>query len=117
MKEKVDGPENPDTLGTRNNLANTLSHQGKYAEAETEYREVLKLDEKVLGAEHPETLLTWNGLGNVLDVEGRYAEAEKEDRAVFARGERNTGSGGLCTAGGRRRAQGSGTGTSRYYEV
>jgi hypothetical protein len=49
------GPEHPDTLMTRNNLAIALNEQGKYAEAETQDRELIKLYEKVLGPEHPDT--------------------------------------------------------------
>ena len=49
-----------DTLSSRINLASALYAQGKYAEAEAEYRAVLKLEEKVLGAEHPATVLSRN---------------------------------------------------------
>jgi tetratricopeptide (TPR) repeat protein len=66
LREKVLGPEHPDTLASRHNLASTLNKQGKYAEAEAEYRAVLKLWEKVLGAEHPNTLSSRNGLAWLL---------------------------------------------------
>ena len=62
LREKVLGPEHPDTLASRNNLAGALYGEGKYAEAEAEYRAVLKLREKVLGPEHPDTLLSRNDL-------------------------------------------------------
>jgi tetratricopeptide (TPR) repeat protein len=39
-----------------------LEGEGKYAEAETEYRAVLKLMEKDFGTEHPDTLSSRNGL-------------------------------------------------------
>jgi tetratricopeptide (TPR) repeat protein len=82
-RERVLGPEDPDTLATRNNLANALNRQGKYAEAETESRAVIKLQEKVLGPKHPDTLLTRNNLATALFFQGKYAEAETEFRAVI----------------------------------
>jgi hypothetical protein len=51
IQEKVYSPEHPDTLKARNNLAGTLSTEGKYAGAETEFREVIRLKEKVFGPE------------------------------------------------------------------
>jgi tetratricopeptide repeat protein/uncharacterized protein DUF4062 len=82
-RERVLGPEDPDTLATRNHLANALNHQGKYAEAETGDRAVIKLQQKVLGPEHPDTLLTRNNLAAALFFQGKYAEAETEFRAVI----------------------------------
>ncbi|MBP1781882.1 tetratricopeptide (TPR) repeat protein [Micromonospora sp. HB375] len=66
------------TLQVRHTLASALHSQGRYAEAEIEYREVLAIQTRVLGAEHPDTLRTRYGLANVLDSQGRYAEAEIE---------------------------------------
>ncbi|HEX4706601.1 MAG TPA: tetratricopeptide repeat protein, partial [Candidatus Udaeobacter sp.] len=83
IREEVLGPEHPDTLASRNILANALTGEGKYAEAEAEHREVLKLREKVLGPEHPDTLGSRNNLANALDSEGKYAETESEYRAVL----------------------------------
>ena len=53
---RAKGEEDADVLSLRNNLASALYSQGKSAEAEAEYRAVIKLQEKVLGAEHPNTL-------------------------------------------------------------
>ena len=47
--EKVQGPEHPDTLLGRNGLAVALNDQGKYAEAEADFRALIKLYEKALG--------------------------------------------------------------------
>ena len=77
------GPEHPDSLDTRSNLASALLHQGKYTESETEDREVVKLYEKVLGPEHPNTLEARNNLAEVLAAQTRYVEAEAEYRAVI----------------------------------
>jgi len=83
LEEKVLGPEHPNTLTSRNNLAMVLYAEGKYANAEAEDRAVVKLREKVLGLEHPNTLLTRNNLALALDEEGKYAEAEAENRQVI----------------------------------
>jgi tetratricopeptide (TPR) repeat protein len=71
----VVGPEHPDTLLTRSDLAEVFYHQNKYTEAETEFREVLKLREKVLGPDNPNTLNTCFGLALCLRAEGQIQEA------------------------------------------
>jgi tetratricopeptide (TPR) repeat protein/NAD-dependent SIR2 family protein deacetylase len=77
------GEEHPDTLASRNNLANALVEQGKYTEAETEHRAVLEISQRVLGAEHPNTLMSRNNLAAVLQEQGKHAEAEAEHRAML----------------------------------
>ena len=52
MREKVLGPEHPDTLGSIYNLSNVLNSQGKYEEAEAMHQRALQGREKVLGPEH-----------------------------------------------------------------
>jgi ATP/maltotriose-dependent transcriptional regulator MalT len=63
-------------LGTRGNLAELLDNEGKYAEAETEYRSVLTLREKVVGGEHPDTLATCFNLATCLRAEGNASDAK-----------------------------------------
>ena len=46
---RVLGEEHPDTLRSANNLATSLSGQGKHAEAERIEREVLGARRRVLG--------------------------------------------------------------------
>ena len=48
--------EDPERLAAAHNLANSLSHQGKHAEAGEMQREVLAMRKRALGAEHPDTL-------------------------------------------------------------
>ena len=48
-----------------NNLANSLHGQGKHAEAEQMYREVLDVQHRVLGPEHPDTLATVRNLASL----------------------------------------------------
>ncbi|MFC5457314.1 FxSxx-COOH system tetratricopeptide repeat protein [Prosthecobacter fluviatilis] len=77
------GSDHQNTLGSRNNLANVLWAQGKYAEAEQEHRAVLEIRKRVLGEEHPDTLSSRNNLATALYDQGKYAEAEQEYRAVL----------------------------------
>jgi hypothetical protein len=44
------------------NLANSRWSQGKHAEAEQEFRELLDVRRRVLGPEHPDTLATLRDL-------------------------------------------------------
>src|SRR5205807_581456 len=90
VREKVLGPEHPDTLFTRNNLAGVLDDQGKYAEAEAQDRELIKIEERVMGPEHPDTLWSRNNLAVALNDQSKYGEAEAEEFARrAAEGARN----------------------------
>ena len=77
------GAEHPQTLTSANNLAMSLSNQGKYADAETIQREVLGVTKRVLGAEHPDTLTYANNLALSLLDQGKYADAETIQREVL----------------------------------
>jgi tetratricopeptide (TPR) repeat protein len=76
LREKVLGPEHPDTLASINNLAGSLYQQRRFAEAEAIDRQTLQLKEKILGPEHPDTLMSMNNFANLLYQQGRFAEAE-----------------------------------------
>jgi tetratricopeptide (TPR) repeat protein len=76
-RERVLGPEHPDTLTSMNNLAVVLRDQGKYKAAKKMHRRALELREKVLGPEHPSTLASMNNLAEVLRGQGKYEAAEK----------------------------------------
>jgi tetratricopeptide (TPR) repeat protein len=82
-REKVLGPEHPDTLTSVNNLGSVLERQGKYEEAEAMHRRALKGREKVLGLEHPDTLTSVNNLGLLLESQGKYEEAEAMHRRAL----------------------------------
>ena len=58
-------------------------NEGKNAEAEALYREVINLDEKVLGPEHPNTLNDKMNLATALQADGKYAEAEAQYRDLI----------------------------------
>ncbi|KAL0933554.1 uncharacterized protein CTRU02_212517 [Colletotrichum truncatum] len=83
MRKKVLGLENPSTLTSMNNLAETFRHQGKYEEAEQMHRQALELSEKVLGPENPDTLTSMNNLALVLGSQGKYEEAEQMHRQTL----------------------------------
>ncbi len=70
------GPEHPDTLMTRSNLANVLAKQGKFREAESEYREEIALEKQVLGVRHPDTLSSYFNFALSLARASKLREAE-----------------------------------------
>ena len=64
LRERVLGPEHPDTLTTRNNLAAWRGEAGDAAGAVAAFAELLPLRERVLGPEHPDTLATRHNLAS-----------------------------------------------------
>ena len=83
-RKRVLGAEHPDTLRSASNLAESLSKQGKYVDAERIEREVLEGRKRVLGAEHPDTLASANNLATSLSRQGKYTEAERMLLATLA---------------------------------
>jgi hypothetical protein len=59
------GPEHPDTLSSAAHLAESLSGQGKYADAERMLRAALASLQRLLGPAHPFTLGAARGLEHV----------------------------------------------------
>jgi hypothetical protein len=57
IREKVLGPDHPDTAQSINNLALVLYAKGDYAGAEPLLRRALAIREKALGPNHPDTRL------------------------------------------------------------
>ena len=76
IREKVLGPEHPDTAQSLSNLAGLYNSQGLYAKAEPLFQRALVIREKVLGPEHPDTAQSLNNLAGVYDSKGFYAKAE-----------------------------------------
>lgn len=66
MQCRVLGPEHPDTLQTKANLAATISRQGDYKEAKRLEIDVLKAMRRVLGPTHPRTLSVKDNLERTL---------------------------------------------------
>jgi tetratricopeptide (TPR) repeat protein len=74
-RERVLGRDHPDTLRTRNNLADAYMAAGRTAEAVALYEQNLTDRERVLGRDHPDTLRTLNNLAGAYLAAGRTAEA------------------------------------------
>jgi tetratricopeptide (TPR) repeat protein len=74
-QERILGPDHPDTLAARNNLANAYWAAGRTAEALTLDEQTLADRERVLGADHPGTLTSRNNLAVGYQAAGRTAEA------------------------------------------
>jgi tetratricopeptide (TPR) repeat protein len=91
VRTHVLGAEHPDTLLSRNTLANEFRHEARFAEAEVEHRDVMNLREKILGAQHPDTLASRSSVASDLLGQGKFAEAEVEDREVMNLREKTLG--------------------------
>jgi ABC-type cobalamin/Fe3+-siderophores transport system ATPase subunit len=61
----------------RAGLAQALSRQSRFAEAEAEYRQLLDQQRSILGVDNPDTLETMHNLANMYLAQGNYGEAEK----------------------------------------
>ncbi len=80
MRERVLGPEHPDTLTTRHNLAHWTGEAGDAAAARDLFAALLPVRERVLGPEHPDTLATRHNLAYWTGEAGDAAAA----RDLFA---------------------------------
>jgi tetratricopeptide (TPR) repeat protein len=90
-RERVLGPEHPDTVASVNNLAVLLNSQGDYAAAEPLSRRALEARERVLGPEHPDILNSVNNLAYLLYRKGDYTAAEPLYRRALEARERVLG--------------------------
>jgi len=75
IQRRVLGPEHPDTLRTMENLANSLSELGRYAEAEKLERDTVDLRTRGSGPDHPWTAGAVYDLACILARSGRRDEA------------------------------------------
>ena len=71
--ERVLGADHPDTLASRNNLANAYRSAGDSPTPSRCMRQSLADHERVLGADHPDTLTSRNNLAHVYHSAGRLA--------------------------------------------
>jgi len=58
------------------NLANVYARQGKYSDAEAQYKQCLVKMKLVHGENHPDTLNTMNNLANAYYHQGKHSDAE-----------------------------------------
>ena len=89
--EDVLGPDHPDTLGVRNNLAGAYRSAGRLAEAIELYEQVLDECKRLLGTDHPDTLNTRNNLAHAYLSVGRFGEAVELFEQVLAERKRLLG--------------------------
>jgi tetratricopeptide (TPR) repeat protein len=81
IREKVLGPEHPDTATSLNNLALLLKSYGELTTARPLYERALAIREKVLGPEHLDTAVSLNNFAMLLQDQGDVAAA----RPLFQR--------------------------------
>jgi tetratricopeptide (TPR) repeat protein len=73
--QRILGPEHPDTLTARANVASSYRQAGRTAEAITLLEEVAAQTVRLLGPEHPDTLTAQANLASSYRQAGRTAEA------------------------------------------
>ena len=81
VSSRVDEIDTLTPLESRTLFANTLRDQGKYAEAEAQYKEVIQLEENVLGPEHRDTLNACYNLAYQLGQQGKRDRGKGVGRA------------------------------------
>ncbi|MFI2292655.1 tetratricopeptide repeat protein [Streptomyces niveus] len=91
--ERLLGPDNPDTLTSRNHLAGALQETGASGleRAVGLYERTLAESELVLGPEHPRALLVRNNLADALSQSGECERAVATWESVLADSERILG--------------------------
>lgn len=77
------GPDNVQTVRSRQRLAWTMFQQGQFAAAEAQQRNVVETERRVFGPDSGETIGTMGDLATTLSEEGRLLEAEKIQRDVL----------------------------------
>lgn len=80
IRQRMLGPEHPDTLTAMDHLARNLEKQGRYGEAEKLVRETLSTRLRVLGPDHPDTIASRHSVIVLAIDKGDYAGAEKLNR-------------------------------------
>ncbi|WP_367136801.1 MULTISPECIES: serine/threonine-protein kinase [Streptomyces] len=90
-RERLLGPDHPDTLTSRYEAAFALSALGRPGEALREYARAAAGRERALGPDHPATLAARQETAYVLGQLGRHYEAHDVYAAVLAARERTVG--------------------------
>lgn len=91
IREKMLGPEHPQTAQNLNNLAELYRVTGAYAPAEPLFKRALAINEKVLPPGHPNTAANLNNLAELYRTTGAYAQAEPLFRRALAINEKVLG--------------------------
>lgn len=77
------GPDNIQTLRSRQRMAWTLFQQGQFAAAESQQRSLVEAERRALGSESKEVIGAMGDLATTLSEEGRLSEAEQLQRDVL----------------------------------
>ncbi len=78
------GPDHTDTVAALHALADDLTDQGEYDQAELLYQRALAAREKLLGPEHLDVAMTLNRFSHLRLRQGRFADAESLLRRAHA---------------------------------
>ena len=73
--DRLLGPDDPDTIRARSDLARAYRETGRVADAVPLVEQVLAARERLFGADHPRTLASRNNLASAYRATGRAAEA------------------------------------------
>jgi tetratricopeptide (TPR) repeat protein len=76
IREKVLGPDHPDTSAILNNLGLLYRAQGRYKEAEPLYQRALAIYEQVFPPDHSKTAAILDNMAQLYRAQERYEEAE-----------------------------------------
>ncbi|WP_256986777.1 tetratricopeptide repeat protein [Streptomyces sp. SS07] len=87
-ESRVLGSEHPDTLASRNNLANALNNLGQHQQAADLHQQVLADTEHIYAPDHPDTLSSRNNLANALNGLGQHQQAADLHQQTLADHER-----------------------------
>ncbi len=91
--EQILGPEHPDTLTARGDLASFTGEAGDAAAARDQYTALLPALEQILGPEHPDTLTARANLARSRQQAGDPAGIRNRDAALPPLDERTSGPG------------------------
>jgi tetratricopeptide (TPR) repeat protein len=91
LGEAADGPEHPDTLTSRNNLASAYQAAGRVTDAIPLFEATLTDRERILGLEHPNTLSSRNNLALAYRDARRVTDAIPLFEATLTDRERTLG--------------------------
>ncbi|GAA3244941.1 hypothetical protein GCM10020256_71250 [Streptomyces thermocoprophilus] len=90
-RERLLGPDHPDTLASRHEIAFALSRTGRAADALQAYKHVAAARTRLYGPDHPDTLATRQEMAYVLGRLGRHRDAHQVYVSVLADRERTMG--------------------------
>ena len=85
IRAALRGADDPYTLTSMHNLAETYRQQGKMTEAAKMHEEVLAKRRTILGDDHPDTLTSMHNLALTYGDQGKMTEAAKMHEEVLAK--------------------------------